>query len=59
MNKYEKKLERIRQHLDNHPGDYQSVVSFYIAKSNAIEYGIRESRNRGMAEIARIRRQKV
>ena len=59
MNKYEKKLERIRQHLDYHPCDYQSFVSFYIDKSNAIEYGIRESRNKGMAEIARIRRQKV
>lgn len=57
MNKYEKKAGRIRQHLDNYPGDYQSVVSFYIAQSNAIEYGIRQERNKGMAEIARIRRQ--
>lgn len=38
MNKYEEKLKVIEQHLETHPHDWQSKVSWFKNNSKRIEY---------------------
>lgn len=45
------KLERIQRHLEEHPTDYQSVISYLKAKSKAIE---KERKLQSIAEIRHI-----
>ena len=53
MNKYEEKAEKIEQHLKRHPRDYQGVVSFFTARSDAVACERRQAYNRMQAEIAK------
>ena len=56
MNKYDRKVERIEQHLVEYPADYKSVVSFYKNKSKSFEHEKRQSANRKKAVVAKYRR---
>ncbi|WP_321383207.1 hypothetical protein [uncultured Enterococcus sp.] len=38
MNKFDEKAQRMKQHLSNHPADYQTVLSLFKAESDAIAY---------------------
>lgn len=52
MNKSEIKAKRIRQHLESHPNDYQSVVSLFKTESDAISYSIKKKENERRKEIS-------
>lgn len=56
---YEKKMERIASHLEEHPQDYQSVIALVKANSDAISQRRREiahSKARKVAEVRAERR---
>lgn len=56
MNKYDEKANRIREHLQSHPHDYQGVISLFKAESNSIMCEKTQKRNKEMAKIAKYRR---
>ena len=35
------RLTRLKSHIDRHPADYQSVISFYKLRSKEIEHQLR------------------
>lgn len=53
MNKSEIKAKKIRQHLESHPNDYQSVVSLFKTESDAISYEIKKKENQHKKEISK------
>ncbi|MHC5215188.1 hypothetical protein ACYSNR_00865 [Enterococcus sp. LJL128] len=56
MNKFDKKAEKIQAHLSDHPADYQSVVSLFVAESCSIEFEKRLKKNKVKAQIAKIKK---
>lgn len=59
MNRYEKKAARMRSHLNDHPGDYQSVISLFQAESDAIAYEQERKKNLQMREISKYKKESV
>jgi len=57
MNKYNEKAEKIRQHLNSHPHDYESVVSLFKTESKAIDYEKKLRMDKQKALIAEYRRE--
>lgn len=53
MNKYEEKAQRMQQHLQNHPEDYQTVLSLFKAESDAIAYERQLKKNKLLKELAK------
>ena len=53
---YGEKIERITEHLQEHPADYQSVISLYKLRSDAIEYEIEQRRIEKKKMVAECRR---
>lgn len=52
---YEEKMERIARHLDEHPNDYQSVISLVKVNSDAIADRRRRRANEKKRLVAEIR----
>ena len=50
-------IERIEEHLKEHPADYQSVISLYKQKSKEIEKKRRKREIEMLRKVARIRRE--
>lgn len=50
------KLERIQKHLEQHPTDYQSVISFLKERSRTIEKARRMESIAEIRHIAEVRR---
>lgn len=57
MNRYEEKLKKLDTHLEEHPKDYQSVISRLKARSESFQYQQRRKRNDRLKEIAKYRRE--
>lgn len=57
MNSLER-IERMDRHLAEHPHDYQTVISRMKAVSDAIEHKQNAEKNRRLARLAAIRRQR-
>ena len=55
---YIKKLEQIDAHLEEHPTDYQSVVSRLITYSKAIDQERKERVNARLREVAKYRKER-
>ena len=55
---YLKKLEQMDRHLEEHPKDYQTVISRLITYSNAIEQERKERVNARLREVAKYRKQR-
>lgn len=59
--KYLQRVERLEEHLKEHPTDYQAVIAHMIAKSDLIEHGRylqTIERQKRLAEIRRRRHEK-
>ena len=50
------KIARVTEHLQRHPADYQSVISLYKLRSEAIEYEIEQKRIEKKKMIAECRK---
>lgn len=50
------KILKIKEHLEEHPHDYQAVVSLYKATSNEIEWEIEQKKHEKRKKIAECRR---
>lgn len=57
MNRYEKKAARMRSHLIDHPGDYQSVISLFQADSDAIAFELERKKNLQLREISKYKKE--
>lgn len=57
MNKYEDKCKRMYKHLENHPHDYQTVISLFKAESDAIMWDRKQKRIKMIREVAKYRRE--
>ncbi|MBL1226531.1 hypothetical protein [Enterococcus sp. BWR-S5] len=53
MNKFDEKAQRMKQHLSNHPADYQTVLSLFKAESDAIAYDRQQEKNLLLRELAK------
>ena len=54
---YVKKLERMDEHLKEHPHDYQTVISRLKTASDAYEHQRKRQRNWRLKRVAEVRRQ--
>lgn len=50
-------IERLEEHIKEHPADYQSVISLYKQRSKAIEKRRRNREIEMLRKVAEIRRQ--
>ena len=50
------RLTRLKSHIDRHPADYQSVISFYKLRSKEIEHQLRLMKIPRLRMIAECRR---
>lgn len=57
MNKSKLKADRMRSHLINHPGDYQSVISLFQAESDAIAHELEHKKNLQLREISKYKKE--
>ena len=53
----EKRAEKLHEHVQNHPSDYQSVVAELVLRSKIIDKARKEMVNARLKEVARIRRE--
>ena len=56
MNNYEKKIQKMTQHLQEHPTDYQTVISLFKIESEAIVYEQKKSKAAVLKAIASYRK---
>lgn len=54
---YIKKIERINNHLRQHPSDYQSVIARMKLVSDAFDYEQKKKADYRLKRIAEVRRQ--
>lgn len=52
-NKSFDKADKILDHLQDHPQDYQSVVSYFIARSDGFKHEMEKSKNLHQREISK------
>lgn len=52
------RLERLHEHVQKHPKDYQSVIAEMIMRSDYIEHEIHEKSIVRLREIAEIRKRR-
>ena len=50
-------IERLEQHIKEHPADYQSVIALFKQKSKAIEKKRQREANEMLRRIAECRRE--
>lgn len=55
---YAKKLDRMDEHLREHPHDYQTVISRLKVASDAYDYQQKKMVDRRLARLAEVRRQR-
>lgn len=53
---YEKKIHGLREHLREHPKDYQAVIGLLKANSDAIEHQLYEAKVERLKKVAKVRR---
>lgn len=54
---YAKKLDRMDNHLREHPHDYQTVISRLKVASDAYDYQQKKTIDKRLARVAEVRRQ--
>lgn len=54
---YEKKIDNLKQHISEHPNDYQAVIGLLKANSDAIEHQLYERKIMRLKRVAEVRRQ--
>ena len=52
---YEKKIHNLKEHLREHPNDYQAVIGLLKANSDAIEHQLYEAKIERMQKVAKYR----
>lgn len=52
MNKSEQRAQKLKHHLQQHPKDYQSVISLFKIESDAIIYEQQQKKQLMMKKIA-------
>lgn len=53
MNKYEQQAEKMKNHIQQHPKDYQTVISLFKVESDSILYEQQKSKHLMLKEIAK------
>ncbi|MEI5990391.1 hypothetical protein [Enterococcus crotali] len=53
MNKYEQQAQKMKNHLQHHPKDYQTVISLFKVESDSILYEQQKSKYLMLREIAK------
>ncbi|EOL50652.1 hypothetical protein [Enterococcus caccae] len=53
MNKYEQQAQKMKNHLQQHPKDYQTVISLFKVESDSIMYEQQKSKHLMLKEIAK------
>ncbi|MEI5994031.1 hypothetical protein [Candidatus Enterococcus mansonii] len=56
MNKHDEKAQKMKNHLLNHPTDYQTVISLFKTESDSIAYEERKRKNQLLSEIAKYKK---
>ncbi|EOH96722.1 hypothetical protein UAW_01887 [Enterococcus haemoperoxidus ATCC BAA-382] len=56
MNKYEQQAQKMKSHLQQHPKDYQTVISLFKVESDSIFYEQQKSKHLMLREIAKYQR---
>lgn len=56
MNKYDEQAQKLKDHLQNHSKDYQSLISFFKVESDSIVYEEKKNKSLMMREIAKYKR---
>lgn len=54
---YEERIDRLKEHIAEHPTDYQAVIGLLKARSDAIDHMIYESRIDKARKVAKYRRE--
>lgn len=53
---YDKKLQKMDEHLKEHPHDYQTVIARMKTYSDSVEHERRQMANYRLARLAEVRR---
>lgn len=53
MNKFDEKVEKMKNHLVEHTTDYQTVISLFKAESDSIAYEQRKEKQLKKKELAK------